>query len=538
MFSSRKLATVAATLALCLGLGAYSDEGRITSHTLRRTTGVKLERTHATKVAIGEAVPYELDSGHYDGSPGGVKLVFDHTVQRESASWIRLRFDSLKLGPRDHIEIRSREFGTRQVVRQGEFGPGPAYSAYFSGSTLDVRLFVGPGARRSGFQISYIDVGFLEAPPRSICGNDGRVLSDDDRVCFLVFRQDYCLSDDEKLCGCPNGVCSAMGAENRCDGGPLNGRLCDADACTEVGDICWTGDTFAATAFFVDLHTEGQKFLLTAGHNIYSKGDENQQIGNISTTLHCRVYGCPVGNCVGGLCVGGTRAGKDCVAIPTPPEFPMATQIHQHAVTVLDGEFLAVGVPHDWALLSVAANAEPVVGFGLARVLGINKDVDVIGHGSDDVAQNHAFQQKASGKGSREGDIISHCVDTSVGNSGSPVIIAPDGGVWAIQVEPGCTAVPNTCVSNPPTDANEAVYIDHNHNGGGPGRGLSEALALVAGCQDDARGGPACPIPSVSTWGLVTMTLFLLCVGTLVISRPRVGGIRSLTNQRTSATGR
>lgn len=389
----------AGLLMVSMASDTRADEDKNALDAAGEGSAIEPERSCSATVPIGETVPYDVDSGRHDGDPEGVRLVFTHVVQREGASWIRLHFDQVALGPEDYIEVRSLEHGSSQVLRQEDIALGRLASAYFDGSAVEVGLFVGPTGRKSGFVISSIGVGFAQAPPpnQGICDSDQRVISNDDRVCMLSSKQKYCSGKIFVKCGCPGpgASCPVTAGDDTCSGGTRNGKPCGNDACKTDGP-CVLGERYA-TAFFIEGGPPGQRCLLTVGHHFYNGGENFQQNGNFSTTLHCRVYGCGPGNTcdnarngVGQCSSGSARAGQHCVTGTS------AAPNEQYPVTLVDGEFSEDAFRHDWALVTVGCNAGPSSAFALTKVWSPGKNlVHLIGHGQDtNTAANTRKQQK------------------------------------------------------------------------------------------------------------------------------------------------
>ena len=130
---------------------------------------------------------YAWHSGTFDGDPAaksiGATLEAYDLVTVPGASWLQLRFDSLRLGDGSYVQITSHADGAVQRLDADAARAWNYRSAYFNGDTLDVELFVAPYDRGVFVEIDEITVGEPAPADKSICGaTDDRVFSNDARV--------------------------------------------------------------------------------------------------------------------------------------------------------------------------------------------------------------------------------------------------------------------------------------------------------------------------------------------------------------------
>jgi V8-like Glu-specific endopeptidase len=129
--------------------------------------------------------PYYLDSSVHDGVSAETYVAFDREIRVPDAPWLRLKFSDYDLGQRSFVRIVSVEDGGSQRLDAESLGQWRSSTAVFNGNAILIELHVSPGDRGVYFVIEDVIVGeWVGGEPviKSICNNDDRVSSTDDRV--------------------------------------------------------------------------------------------------------------------------------------------------------------------------------------------------------------------------------------------------------------------------------------------------------------------------------------------------------------------
>ncbi len=98
------------------------------------------------------------------------------------AASLRVVFGAFTLGANDWIEVYSPTTGERHKLNNAELTKWQGTSGFFNGDTLWIDLYLAPGSTGSFDIISYfVGLGGLSNGRHTICGNDDRVQSTDNR---------------------------------------------------------------------------------------------------------------------------------------------------------------------------------------------------------------------------------------------------------------------------------------------------------------------------------------------------------------------
>ena len=104
-----------------------------------------------------------------------------HVVQREGASWLRLRFDAIELAPGSVLRITSLQDGARQHLNAETARQWRHTSAYFNGSAVRVEMIAAEGSTGNRVAIAEVIAGRPTLGTESQCGaTDDRVASSAD----------------------------------------------------------------------------------------------------------------------------------------------------------------------------------------------------------------------------------------------------------------------------------------------------------------------------------------------------------------------
>jgi V8-like Glu-specific endopeptidase len=339
---------------------------------------------------------YEVDSGVHDGIPGESMVAFQEVVRVPGAPWLRVYFSDYNLGQRSHLTITSLKDGSQQRLDARTLPQWGNGSAYFNGEAVTVELHVAPGERGIFFRMEKIKVGDWvdlaeeDLGLESICGTDNRTVSTDGRVARLTF------------------VTAA--------GNPLN-------ACT-----AWptTNGTFLTAGHCVDFDPDLSGPLLPDG---VLDLDANDVIEfDVPNSL-----------------ANGTLV--------------FANSNDQYAINLnsvvwnFDGE--GQGFGKDWAVFALFAN--PNTGLtrhqaqGFFRITNGNpaasNTIRITGYGTDSTPNLTRNQIQQTNSGPYQGESSSgqdiwhrYRVDTTVGNSGSPIIWNSQNLTVGIHTNAGCTS--------------------------------------------------------------------------------------------------
>ncbi len=135
-----------------------------------------------------------LDSGMHQGTSDEITLAYQDIVYQQGAPWLRLHVSDHHLGDSSYLLIRSHQTGAEQRMTTTALENWGNHTAFFGGDLLEIELYVAPGDHDVFVSIDHAWVGTgsdqvaggngreVEAGPRSLCGGDSRVASNDPRV--------------------------------------------------------------------------------------------------------------------------------------------------------------------------------------------------------------------------------------------------------------------------------------------------------------------------------------------------------------------
>jgi len=137
-------------------------------------------------------VRYDLDSSEIRTRSGDIGPAFSHIVSIDGVSWLRLHFDEARLGRAAEGEAPTRlrltglEDGAVQILDATALARWRNSSAYFNGDAILIELLTAPGAAASRLTMSAVTAGPPGGGVRSLCGDDDRVLDEDNRIARLM----------------------------------------------------------------------------------------------------------------------------------------------------------------------------------------------------------------------------------------------------------------------------------------------------------------------------------------------------------------
>ena len=354
----------------------------------------------STKIAAVEiqVKSFALDSRQQNGLDATVSASFRKVIQMPGALWLRLRFSEYNLGQRSYLTITSLRDGGNQRLDSRTLPQWENATAIFNGDAVEVELHADPGDNGIYFIVDSVVLGEPQNIPVSeIVLNDAE-------------------AGEETLCGVDNRVASTD---------------------SRVGRLFFGG----CTAWLI---SNGS--LLTAGHCVDKDPDYD---GPLKPDGILDLSGVVEFNVPPSLSNGAT------VAADPDDQYPINTS---NVVWRYDGE--GTGLGKDWAVFNVnvnsntlltpfqaqgsffrTTNANPTAGDTI-RITGMGLDETPAGSTGGGNAQNFTNQTSTGAYGVEYWngpDIISHtyAVDTTGGNSGSPVIW--DGYTIGIHTNAGCT---------------------------------------------------------------------------------------------------
>ncbi len=331
----------------------------------------------------------EVDTGRSHNDGATPRVVFTQELRVPDWTWTRVYLADGHLGQRSYIRLTSLEDGDIQTLDASALRSWRGASAYFNGDAVLIELIVDPVDRDVFVRIAGV-AGSEFRPPaleRTLCGGDERTASADSRVCRIAKDTG---DPDEPLAWCTAWQIS-------------NGAL------------------------------------LTAGHCVDDDLD-----------------GLADADFLGGVIQFNVPA-SDCDGAPNHP--PAADQYPIWNVTAFSyfGEGFSQG--RDWAVFSALGNEDgtphtsrgwyrmtnelPLAG-STTRVTGFGTDNTPAGCAGD---LNAANQTNQSALGLWVGEVpggsgiaLWHTVDTTGGNSGSPIIWEAQNITIGIHTNGGCTA--------------------------------------------------------------------------------------------------
>ncbi len=357
-------------------------------------------RAQVVPVVPRHVEPYSVDSGLFDGPDEGETIAFQHVVASPGAPWLRLHIADHYLGAGSYLTFTSLTDGASQPLDARMIEHWFNASAIFFGDSVLVELHVAGGDRGVFFRIEEILVGEEatgEDGIASICGaSDNRTASSDGRSGRLFF-----------------GGCSAWLASN--------------------GTV------------------------LSAGHCVdFDPDDTPAGCGPQLPDGILDLTGVFEANVPTSFANGTTR--------PAAPEDQYPINLNS-VVWNFDGGCQGLG--KDFSVFTVGPNANTGLRAHMAEGFfrmtreapAINNTIRVTGHGSDAGTANFTNQTHT---GPYQGEVfqnatdISHTyqVDTTGGNSGSPVIWNTNGVAIGIHTNAGCNA--------DGSGANSGTSFEHN----------------------------------------------------------------------------
>ncbi|MDX2132219.1 MAG: trypsin-like peptidase domain-containing protein [Planctomycetota bacterium] len=126
--------------------------------------------------------------GPYDGNGLAESTVYDHLFDFQGP-WASLVFTNVNLGTSSRLEIISNLDGSVEEFVGGTMANCQGRSSLFNGGQIVVRLHVAPNDRGVGFRLDSADVGQHQFTERSLCGEDNRSRSTDNRIArFIKFN--------------------------------------------------------------------------------------------------------------------------------------------------------------------------------------------------------------------------------------------------------------------------------------------------------------------------------------------------------------
>ena len=136
---------------------------------------------------------YAWSSGKLSGAAlgphtkGSHQLAVADLIFVPEAQWLRLSFNSARLGNASYIELTSLLDGGTQRLDSNTIRHWSYSSAYFNGDAVEIKLFIGAGDKDIHVDIREITVGEWPSMTKSICGsNDDRTASNNSRVGRIV----------------------------------------------------------------------------------------------------------------------------------------------------------------------------------------------------------------------------------------------------------------------------------------------------------------------------------------------------------------
>lgn len=366
--------------------------------------------------------PYDLDSRQQ----AELETVgnFNQTIHIQDAIWLRLHFSEYNLGRRSYITITSVQDGGDQRLDSRSLPQWENSTAVFNGDAITIELNVAPDDEGVYFVIDSVVVGDpQDAPaPEAVNGSEPVI---------------------ESLCGVDNRVASTDG---------------------RVGRLFFGG----CTAWLI---SNGR--LLTAGH--------------------CADFDTDQG---GPLLPDGVLDLSGVVEFNVPPSLPNGTTVaadpdDQYPINTssvvwrFDGE--GQGLGKDWAVFTVnvnsntgltpfqaqggffrTTNGNPSAG-NTIRITGMGLDNTPAGSTGNRNAQNFTNQTSTGGYVGENisGNDIWHryAVDTTGGNSGSPIIWNSNGFTIGIHTNAGCASDGSGANSGTSFEVNALETAIDNHPG-------------------------------------------------------------------------
>jgi V8-like Glu-specific endopeptidase len=348
-------------------------------------------------------IAYSLDSGVHDGDATPDQIAFRQVIHIEGTAWLRIHFAAYQLGEASYITLTSLKDQGVQRFDKTSLHDWSEISAFFNGEAVELVLHVASADRGVFVRIDQVLAGQPTTAPVVV-----------DHV-----------AQPNDLCGADDRIGSSDGRE---------GRLSTLN----------TGPLAFCTAWLVS-----NGALLTAGHCADFDPDGNGPMlpdGVLDWTNNTIVeFNVPT----------STISGTVNFASPND-QYP----VDLTSVTWrFDGE--GQGLGKDWSVFGVNANSnthvKPHAAQGFFRMTyqipAVSSTIRVTGYGIDNTplgktdGENAQTRTNQTSTGPydanhRSGTDIWHtyAVDTTGGNSGSPIVWENNGFTIGIHTNGGCTA--------------------------------------------------------------------------------------------------
>ena len=351
----------------------------------------------AGNAGAADPVPYRTDAYPLTLS---ASAGLSHTISVSDARWLRVHFQSYDIVDSE-ITIAASAGGESQTLHGFDISTWNEASAFFDGNSLLLTLVLAPGEAGASVTIDELSVGVPRIEPApSLCGNDDRVAVAGGRVARLM----------------PAG----------CTAWPISNGA-----------------------------------FLTAGHCVDADPDQNGPLlpdGIIDTGgLQMVEFNVPASDAN-----GTTNASSPQDQFPVDLVDADANGIPDTMFFNYDGE--GTGLGKDWAVFRVNNNTttgenphvgrgffrttrtDPTAGVSQMRITGYGVDSTPAGSGGGRNADNQT-NQTSTGTYTSETTTNSNQirlryeVDTTGGNSGSPIIRVSDGLTYGIHTNAGCGAI-------------------------------------------------------------------------------------------------
>jgi V8-like Glu-specific endopeptidase len=350
-------------------------------------------------------IAYALDSGVHDGdaAQSGERIAFQQVIRIDGATWLRIHFAAYQLGQASYVTLTSLQDQGVQRFDATSLQDWSNTSAFFNGNAVELALHVAAGDHGVFVRVDQVLVGQpttapvsvdRSAKPNDLCGADDRIASSDGREGRL-----------STLNTGPAAFCTAWLVSN--------GALLTAGHCADFdpdgsgpmlpdGALDWTNNTI------VEFNVPGS----TISGTINYASPNNQYPVNLGSVTW-RFDG------------EGQGLGKDWTVFGVNPNSNTHLRPHQ-----VQGFFRMT--------YQIPAGSSPI------RVTGYGVDTTPAGATGGENAQTRTNQTST---GPYDTDHISgadvwhtYAVDTTGGNSGSPIIWENNGFTIGIHTNGGCTA--------------------------------------------------------------------------------------------------
>ncbi len=369
--------------------------------------------------------PFELDSRGHASLQTAVPGNFRQLIQIPGAVWLRLHFSEYDLGRNSTLIITSLQDGGDQRLDSRSLPQWENATAVFNGDAVEIELHADPNDEGVYFVLDSVVVGEPQDAPTTEAGLNGDEPS------------------TESLCGSDN-------------------RVASTDA--RVGRLYFGG----CTAWLI---SNGR--LLTAGHCVDLDPDQGgpglpDGVLDLSGVVEFNV---PL-----------SQPNGTTVAADPDDQYPINTS---SVVWRFDGE--GQGLGKDWAVFTVGPNSNtgltpfqaqggffrttngnPSAG-NTIRITGMGLDNTPPGSTGNRNAQNFTNQTSTGGYvgESVSGNDIWHryAVDTTGGNSGSPIIWDSNGFTIGIHTNAGCNSDGSGANNGTSFEVNALESAIDNHPG-------------------------------------------------------------------------